>query len=690
VKTTAEQRAVYQQEATEQLSQVEELVLQLEMQPSDKEILNRLFRVFHTIKGSGAMFGFDEIARFTHHVETILDGLRKGRMSFDRRLANLILRSKDCLEGMLGDPLTKADGNLAEEVRLFGEQAGGGGGTTQTAPPAPAVPAISSSISAPAPQAVPVLSPKRSYIILIRLVPGILEGGLEPARLLDDLRSLGECHVEALADELPPLEELDPTECRLSWRVRLLTERELNAIKDVFIFVEQDQGILIEEREPSSGLAGDTSSVSLPAAASPASLQPPSSGPSVQPSRPASVRDELQPQQMQDPVVRVPSSRLDQLVNLVGELVINHSRLQQLGKRQESPELVATVEDLERLMNSLRDLALGIRMTPIGSTFVRFKRLVRDLAVELGKEVELICEGEETELDKNMLDQLGEPLLHLIRNALDHGIGLPEQRRAQGKPSQGLIRLSASHEGAHVIVRVQDDGQGLDRKAITERALERGLLQPGQELAEEELFNLILLPGFSTASQVTRLSGRGVGMDVVKRQVEALRGSVNLSSQPGRGTSVTLVLPLTLAIIDGLLVGIGEDCYILPLSVVDENVELESQASATGNDRQLIEVRGELVPFINLGGFFGTKPGVPGQERIVIVRAQGQRVGLVVDRIIGTHQTVVQGLGRFYRNVAPVSGATILGDGQVALILDVHGLVREISRRQVPRAQPAA
>jgi len=690
VKTTAEQRAIYQQEATEQLSQVEELVLQLEMQPSDKEILNRLFRVFHTIKGSGAMFGFDEIARFTHHVETILDHLRKGRMNFDRKLANLILRSKDCLEGMVGDPKTKADEALALEVRAVGEQPAIGVVNPPAAPSIPPVPASSSSLPQPPPAPRPAPSSRRAYRIFIRLVPGILEAGLEPVRLLDDLRSLGECSVEALLDELPPLEELDPTECRLSWKVRLLTDSDLNAIKDVFIFVEHDQGIHIEEDDapmPQPVVMG-AMSCPVPVCAS-ASLPPPSGAPVAAP-RPAAAREDLQYPQMLDPVVKVPSSRLDQLVNLVGELVINHSRLQQLGKRQESPELVATVEDLERLMNSLRDLALGIRMTPIGSTFVRFKRLVRDLAVELGKEVELVCEGEETELDKNMLDQLGEPLLHLVRNALDHGIGLPEQRRAQGKPSQGLIRLSASHEGAHVIVRVQDDGQGLDRKAIADRALERGLLQPAQELADEELFNLIFLPGFSTASQVTRLSGRGVGMDVVKRQVEALRGSVTLSSQPGRGTSVTLVLPLTLAIIDGLLVGIGEDCYILPLSVVDENVELQSQVSATGNDRKLIDVRGELVPFLNLGEFFGAEPGVPGQERIVIVRAQGQRLGLVVDRIIGTHQTVVQGLGRFYRNVAPVSGATILGDGQVALILDVHGLVREISRRQVPRAQPAA
>jgi two-component system chemotaxis sensor kinase CheA len=688
VKTNAEQRAVYQQEANEQLSQVEELVLQLEMQPSDKEILNRLFRVFHTIKGSGAMFRFDEIARFTHHLETILDGLRKGRFLFDRRLAGLILRSKDCLEEMVGDPMSKADEALALEVRQFGEQV-----PVSASIAAPLVPVQGVAMEAPVMGGAPAAvhsSLKKCYRIQVRLAPGVLESGLEPSRLLDDLRSLGECRVEALLDELPHLEDLDPVECRLSWQVRLSTERDLNAIKDVFIFVEQDQGIIISE-EVEAPVGPPARMPGAPGAVSEPFVPPQVEMHQTQPAAPAVVpAREEGPASVVDAVVKVPSSRLDQLVNLVGELVINHSRLQQLSKRQEQPELMATVEDLERLMNGLRDLALGIRMTPIGSTFVRYKRLVRDLAVELGKEVELVCEGEETELDKNMLDQLGEPLLHLIRNALDHGIGSPAERRSQGKPVQGVIRLSASHEGAHVIVRVQDDGQGLDRQAILERAVERGLLASGQELPDEELFSLIFLPGFSTARQVTRLSGRGVGMDVVKRQVEALRGSVSLSSQQGRGTSVTLLLPLTMAIIDGLLVGVGGDCYILPLSVVDENVEPQSQESATGNARNLIEVRDELVPFLHLGEFFGASVSPTGQERIVIVRAQGQRLGLVVDRIIGTHQTVVQGLGRFYRNVAPVSGATILGDGQVALILDVHGLVREISRRQALRSQPAA
>lgn len=674
-----ESASIYQQEAAEQLSLVEEIIMELEAAPSDREMLNRLFRVFHTIKGSGSMFGFEEIARFTHHIESILDALRQGSIAFDRSLADLTLAAKDCIMEMLSDPSTKPPAAIAERLSSLAAtlnlqtptHAATGEGSIQLNKPGSIAP--QSSVSG------------TRYDIKLKLAADIFTRGLDPLALFKDLRDLGSCSIRALSDFVPPIDQLAPESCYFAWEVRLESACDLNAVKDVFIFVEDDSQISLSQTplEWLPSLTGTTSQSPQREQPTPdqssghnyveASTLAPATALAEQIKSIPSTRGSIG-----DPSVKVPSSRLDQLVSLVGELVINHSRLQQLGKRHELPELVSAVEDLERLVASLRDRVLGIRMTPIGSTFSRFKRLVRDLSAELGREVDLVTAGEETELDKNMLDQLGEPLVHLIRNAIDHGIKPPSERISQGKPGQGTLRLSATHEGAHVIIRIEDDGQGLPLKAIRARALERGLLAPDAAVTDQELFQLIFLPGFSTAKSVTNVSGRGVGMDVVKRQIEALRGTVTISSQAGLGTTVILTLPLTLAIIDGLLVDVGRDSYIIPLSVVDENVEITADECATGNGRTLISVRGELIPFARLRQVFESDGTAPEVERVVIVRAHGQRMGLVVDRILGTHQTVVQSLGRFYRDATHVSGATILGDGQVALILDVAGLVRTI------------
>jgi two-component system chemotaxis sensor kinase CheA len=373
--------------------------------------------------------------------------------------------------------------------------------------------------------------------------------------------------------------------------------------------------------------------------------------------------------------IRVPSERLDQLVNLVGELVMNQSRLAQVAATANLPNLTGSVEDLERLVAELRDNVLGIRMMPIGATFNRFKRLVHDLSIELQKEIDLVTEGEETELDKTVLDQLGDPLVHLIRNSIGHGIEPPDARVAAGKSRRGTIRLSAAHTGSNVVITITDDGRGLDPEAIRAKAVEKGLIPAGAKISEAEMYELIFRPGFSTAKQLTSVSGRGVGMDVVKRQFDALHGQVVMSSTVGQGTRLTLTLPLTLAIIDGLLVEIGNEQFIVPMSVVTENVELLRAERSRHNRRNTVVVRGELIPYVRLRELFGDASGEPDIEKIVIGRHENQHVGLVVDRVLGNHQTVIQSLGKFYRGIEFVSGATIMGDGRVALILDVAGLV---------------
>jgi two-component system chemotaxis sensor kinase CheA len=355
---------------------------------------------------------------------------------------------------------------------------------------------------------------------------------------------------------------------------------------------------------------------------------------------------------------------------------MNHSRLATAAARLAAPEIAGPVEEIERLVSELRDDVLQIRMMPIGSIFGRFRRLVHDLSQQLGKEINLVTEGEETELDKSILDRLGDPLVHLLRNSLDHGIESPADREAKGKSRKGTIRLVATHRGSDVVVSIADDGKGLDTAAIRAKAVSKQIISAEAALTDKEIFNLILLPGFSTAQSITSVSGRGVGMDVVKRQIDALRGTLTITSEAGRGSCMALTLPLTLAIIDGLLVECGHDQYIIPMAVVTENVELPLSERERNNGRNLVAVRGEQIPYIDLRKVFAIQGAPPSISKIVLVRHEDQRIGLVVDRVMDTHQTVIQALGPFFRNIEVVSGSTVMGDGRVALILDVAGVVR--------------
>ncbi len=369
-------------------------------------------------------------------------------------------------------------------------------------------------------------------------------------------------------------------------------------------------------------------------------------------------------------------------MNLVGELVTVQARLSQTAAGRGDALLDTIAEEVERLTNELRDTALNIRMLPIGTTFSKFKRLVRDLSVELGKDIELTTAGAETELDKTVIEKLNDPLVHLIRNSIDHGIEMPEDREAAGKPRQGTVHLAAVHSGDSVLITITDDGAGLDKEAIRAKGLERGLVTTGAELSDKEIYNLIFAPGFSTARKVTSVSGRGVGMDVVKKAIDALRGTIDITSERGKGSTITIKLPLTLAIIESLLVKIGTDCFVMPLSIVEECIELTREDVANAHGRNLANVRDQIIPYIPLRERFRIPGELPEIEQIVITSIQGSRIGFVVDDVIGEHQTVIKSLGKMYKDVKGLSGATILGDGSVALILDVPHLVREVEREQ--------
>jgi two-component system chemotaxis sensor kinase CheA len=643
------------QEAQELLEQLEHTLLDLSEQPDNGELVDAAFRAMHTIKGSGAMFGYEAVAAFTHHVETAFDRVRQGKLVADETLIRLALAARDHIRRMIEQPGPDDDA-LAAPI-LAGLQSLLAGGDAAAAPP---------SAGKNAQAATPA---QAGWRLKMRLPADAMQMGTNPLLLLDELRGLGTARIVADAAAVPPLEELDPAICHIGWTADLITTQPRSAIEDVFLFVLDDMKLEIEPLQAAP--AADPATI-LGLAARAAAPQAPAKP--TQPAAEPAARGESPGRRIADSV-RVPAERLDDLMDRVGELVIAQSRLSQVAAASTDAHVKSIAEDIERLALELRDSTMGVRTVPIGSLFGRFRRLVHDLSAQLGKEITLVTVGEETELDKTVIEKLNDPLIHLLRNSIDHGLETPEGRAAAGKPSGGRITLTARHAGAEVLISIVDDGRGLDRDRIRARAEEKGLVQPGAILRDSELFGVIFQPGFSTAREVTSLSGRGVGMDVVKQAVEALRGKIEIASVQGAGTELTLRLPLTLAIIDGLLVRVGTGRYVLPLYSVDECVELSAEQDARSRGRNFLNIRGDLVPFLRLRELFNATAPPDIYQKVVVVAAGKRRVGLVVDQVIGNHQTVIKSLSVLHASARMFSGATILGDGAVALILDVSQLV---------------
>jgi len=648
------------QEAEDLLAEIDEAALELS-EGETSETIHRIFRAFHTIKGSSGMCGLTAVADFTHHIETMLDKVRSGTVPATPALGELVLAGRDQVRAIIaaeqgGDPVPAGSNEkLIEKFQAF---AGESAAHVKAGDPQVNVPQQATSETG-----------EKLWEIRFRPYPGLFGCGGNPVLLMRDLSALGSCEVKTHTDTVPPLADIDPGACYLWWTVTLQTSADHDAIHDVFMFV--DDGAELEIKVVAAEQVEGTVQGK--------GLQESSTGEAPKTGVPAAQKN-AEPGAVKalakESTVRVPAGRLDRLVNLVGELVMNQSRLTQMMTQIGAPELANPVQEIERLVAELRDDVLGIRMLPIGTLFSRFRRMVHDLAQELGKEVDLVTEGADTELDKSILDQLGEPLVHLIRNCIDHGIEPGDERVSKGKPRRGTIRLNAVHMGSNVVVSIQDDGRGICRAIVRAKAVEKQLISNDANLSDKEVLNLLMLPGFSTAQKITNVSGRGVGMDVVKRQIDVLRGTVLIASEEGAGTSMSLTLPLTLAIIEGLLVQLSESRLIFPMSAVTENVELLGSERRTKNGRNVISVRGELIPYIDLRALFEMDGAVPEIEKIVIVEHEEQRVGFVVDRVLGTHQTVLQPLGRFFRNVTVASGATIMGDGGVALILDIASIIK--------------
>jgi two-component system chemotaxis sensor kinase CheA len=626
--TSPDPAQVFRVEAQELLEQIDQALLDLEKSPNDADLVAQVFRAMHTLKGSGAMFGFDALACFAHACETAFDQVRKGQVKATPELIASVLAAEDHLRALA----TGEDVPSGEGAALLNR--------------------IEAAMAAPgSPPAAQDPNPERTWKIRIKFMREALVNGTRPLALLDELRSLGACEISATTTEIPPLDQLQPGDCYLGWDIELKTRQPREAIEDVFIFVGDDAVLSIDAVEPAAVIAVRESAPPAPTNDKPAALQ--SLGYTV----------------------RVPAERLDELMNRVGELVIAQSRLKQVVAFSSDVNLQSVAEEIERLASELRDSMMSVRMVPISQLFGRFRRLIHDLGRDTGKTIEFQTTGETTELDKNVIERLADPLIHLIRNAADHGLETGAERRAAGKPESGRITLSARQAGTEVIISVSDDGRGIDLNRVRAKAEKNGLITPGAGLTDAETLQLLFAPGFSTAENVTNLSGRGVGMDVVKRTVEALRGTIDFTNHPGKGAEVDLRIPLTLAIIDGLLVRIGQGRYVLPLASVEECVELTTEQDLRSQGRSFLTLRDQLVPFIRLRELFATGTPPDPYQKIVVVSTGSERIGLVVDQILGDHQTVIKPLSRFHAGIGTFSGATILGDGGVALILDVPHLV---------------
>lgn len=699
-------------ESRELLESMEEALLRIEQSPEDADTINAIFRAAHTIKGSAGLFGLDDIVAFTHVAESVLDKVRGGELRVDSQLVALLLASGDHMTalvdnavdgGELTAPVRERGQTLVDQLKVYlGIQA------------APAAKA-----KVPVEYELPHTTEGGGQVetdlwhISLRFGPDVCRSGMDPLSFIRYLGTLGDIHhMLTLFDSMPAAQAMDPENCYLGFEISFKSNADKSTIESVFDFVSDSCQIRIlpprskiteylqfiadmpgEELRVGEMLVrcGTLTPHELDAALA---LQRAEGAEHLRPIGEVLVDAELVPppvvaaalekqRQVKEArgseanLIRVDAEKLDQLINLVGELIIAGAGTTLIAQRTGVPELLEATATLSRLVEEVRDSALTLRMVQIGGTFSRFQRVVRDVSKELGKDIELVISGADTELDKTVVEKIGDPLTHLVRNSMDHGIESAELRLARGKPAKGTLKLNAFHDAGSIVIEVSDDGGGLNKERILKKAIERGLVSEGAVLSDKEIYNLIFEAGFSTADVVSNLSGRGVGMDVVRRNIQALRGTVDLDSVEGQGSTVRIRLPLTLAIIDGFLVGVGDATYVIPLDMVVECIEL-SAAEQDASDKRYLNLRGEVLPYRRLREHFEVQGQATRRENIVVVRYGDEKAGLVVDKLLGEFQTVIKPLGSIFQHLQGIGGSTILGSGEVALILDVPGLMKQV------------
>jgi two-component system chemotaxis sensor kinase CheA len=718
--TFDEVKLAFAQETKELLQEMEDALLSLEEAPDSAEYLNSVFRAMHTIKGSAGIFGYDPIVEFTHPVESVMDRVRNGERAIDSELMAILLECKDHT-GQLVDFILAAESEpLTPELEARGAELLGRlmGDKAHAQSISAGADAIDTGAS--------LAGVGDNWVISLQFGRDALRNGLDPLSFLRYLKSLGEIvNIFTLIQEMPKVEEMDAESCYLGFRIFFHSDADKQSIESVFEFAHDDCDIrilpprskvehylsLLEELPDTQVRRLGEILIEI-GAVTKHELAKSLKNQTIQDARPGDdanetkrlgeilieqklvgqplVEEALKKQEktrersnQEAKYIRVDADKLGHLINLVGELVISSAAMKLHVEGSSMSEMEEVVSGVEHLVEEIRDTALQLRMVQIGDTFSRFRRVVRDVSKDLGKQIELTINGGETELDKTVVEKINDPLTHLIRNALDHGIEMPEARRAKGKPETGTVLLNAYHDSGHIVIQIRDDGAGLDPERIRAKAEAMGKVQPEQQLSRQDIFRLVFEPGISTKEEASSLSGRGVGMDVVKRNIESLRGTVELDSELGQGTTVTIHLPLTLAIIDGFMVGSGRENYIIPLSMVAECVEMSTGNWKLNEEHQYVNLRGEVLPYMRLRDYFHipderTEAG-RGHESLVVVRSGRYKAGFVVDELYGELQTVIKPMGKVFERLQGISGATVLGTGAVALILDVQALINRVS-----------
>jgi len=729
----------YIAESLEQLEEMERVLLELEddgEQSQDK--LDEIFRAAHTIKGSAGLFGLDDIVEFTHGVESLLDLMREGKVKSSEDIISLLISSRDHINALVeklaaGDEeeneSLKSEGNtLSKRLQHFIDEALGKDEVSGEED------AAGSLVEA---EVIPGVSPvermehgeaveNENWHISLRFPPDVLREGMDPLSFLYYLETIGTInHIVTLDEALPSANEMDVETCYLGFEINFKSDADKETIEDVFEFVRDESFIRIipprsriafylelldalPDTEMRLGdmlqMCGSLTSAELERALAMQKTMREKSvdlplgniiveaGMTETPVLNAAIAKQSKVREntfREKQSVRVDAEKLDELINLVGELVIAGAGTALNAGASGNTVLTESVSSLNGLVEQVRDSALRLRMVQVGATFTRFRRVVRDVSLELGKDIDLIITGAETELDKTVIEKIADPLMHLVRNSMDHGIEPSDLRLAQGKSSTGMLKLNAYHDSGSVVIEVSDDGAGLNKEKIKQKAIEKGIIEEDQVLDDQDIYNLIFAAGFSTADSVSNLSGRGVGMDVVKSNIAALRGTVELESTPGKGSKFSIRLPLTLAIIDGFQVAVNEASFVIPLDMVLECVELD-EFNEVANKPNYMNLRGEVLPFIRLRNLFSLSGQPLRRENVVVVQYGGKKAGLVVDDLIGEFQTVIKPLGEIFNHLQGVGGSTILGSGEVALILDVPGLIQQMSAPDISRTATAA
>lgn len=682
---------VFFEESFEGLQVMESSLLDLDCENVDSETINSIFRAAHSIKGSSSTFGFTDVAEFTHVLETLLDQVREGSRQLQPDHVDLLLQSVDCLRSML--TALQADAPLDTEqskilIQAFNDILDGKEPAPQVADNVPEQP--HSTMSCADSQSDEEITWHISFVPDVNL----LRTGNEPLRMFRELAEMGDLEVSANAERIPDLVGLHPEECYLSWDLYLSTDRPKSEIEEIFEWVVDESDITITA---TAGLFARTTAPepeTTELSAEPDSEQVAAELPEVtpkqaeKPTTPKPAQQSTVAKSSESTSIRVSIEKIDSLVNLVGELVITQSMLGQLGSEFDMEKLQKLQEGLAQLEHNTRELqesVMRIRMLPISFTFSRFPRMVRDLSKQLGKKIDLKLAGEQTELDKTVMEKIGDPLVHLVRNALDHGLESPAERRAAGKNETGTITLNAFHQGGNIMIEIIDDGKGLNREKILQKARANGVIGDNEVLTDEQIQELIFQPGFSTAEAVTDVSGRGVGMDVVRRNILELNGSIEVRSVEGEGSTFTIRLPLTLAILDGQLIDVGRQTFIVPLVSIVESLQPDMKLiNHVAGGCDVFRLRDEYIPIIKLWEVFGVEPISKdlSESLLVVVEAGNVKVALVVDDLLGQQQVVIKSMETNYNKVDGISGATILGDGTVSLILDITDLINMAGVRQ--------